>query len=63
MEPIFIYFNKLKFDKDKKFTLSFSDDDKIKSVIFKKCNDYFIVSMDCYIKLSNDIKNHLNTKK
>ena len=31
---MFIYFNKLKFDKDKNFTLSFSDDDAIRN---KKC--------------------------
>ena len=33
MEPIFIYFDKLRFDKDKKFTLSFSDDGKIRSAL------------------------------
>ena len=36
MEPKFIYFNKLKFNKDKKCTLSFSDDDEIKGALFKK---------------------------
>ena len=29
MEPIFIYFNKLKSDKDKKFMLEFSSGDKL----------------------------------
>ena len=62
---MFIYFNKLKFDKDKNFTLSFSDDDAIrnKKCFIKKNKDYFIISMDGYIELSNDVKNHLNTKK
>ena len=35
MELVFIYFNKLKFDKKKKrFTISFSNDDKKESVLF-----------------------------
>ena len=55
-EPIFIYFNKLKFDKDKKFTLEFSNDDGITEVLSKQSKDYFIISMDCFIELSNDVK-------
>ena len=51
MEPVFVYSNKLKFDKNKRLTISFRDDDKIKSVLFKKKKDYFIISMDCYIEL------------
>ena len=34
MEPIFIYYNNLNFDRDKKFTLEFSESDKLDGVIF-----------------------------
>ena len=63
MELIFIYFNKLKFERDKKFTLEFSKDDKITEVLFKQSKDYFIISMDCFIKLSNDVKSSTQYKK
>ena len=55
MEPVFIYFNELKFDSDKKFKTEFSNEDKITEVLFKKSKGYFKISMDCFIELSNDI--------
>ena len=54
MEPVFVYFNKLKSYSDKKFKIKFSNDDEITKVLCKKCKDYFI-SMDCFIELSNNI--------
>ena len=62
IEPIFIYNNKLKFDKYKKFTLQFSNDDEITEVLFKQFKDYFI-SMDCFIELSNDVKRSTQYKR
>ena len=62
IEPVFIYNNKLKFDKDKKFTLQFSNDDEITEVLLKQFKDYFI-SMDCFIELSNDVKRSTQYKR
>ena len=60
MEPVFIYFNKVTFDKtdddSKTFTLSFSDGDALDGVFFKKTNDYYITSMVCSITIEKDFK-------
>ena len=63
IEPIFIYFDKLQFDKDKKFMLEFSKDDEITEVLFKQFKDYFIISMNSFIELSNDTKSSTQYKK
>ena len=63
MEPLFIYFNKLKFDKDEKFVLDFSSDDEIRKILFRQSKYYFIISMDCFIELSNDAKSSTQYKK
>ena len=70
MEPVFIYFNKITFDKtddeSKTFTLSFSDGDALDGVLFKKTNDYYITSMVCSITIEKDfkeLKDYDNIKK
>ena len=55
MDTIFIYTNNLTFDENQKFILNFSDGDVFKSVNFSKENDYYIMSMFCFIEVSNDI--------
>ena len=55
MDPIFIYTNNLTFDENQRFILNFSDGDVFKSVNFSKENDYYIMSMFCFIEVSNDI--------
>ena len=52
--PNFIY-NNLTFDKNQRFILNFSDGDVLKGVNFPKENDYYIMSMSCFIEVSNDI--------
>ena len=47
MEPAFTYYNNLKFDKHKKLTISFSNEDLLKDVVFRKNRDYYISSMSC----------------
>ena len=54
MDPIFIYNNNLIFVKNQRFILSFSDGDVFKGVYFSKENDYYIMSMSCFIKVSNE---------
>ena len=54
MDPIFIYNNNLIFVKNQSFILSFSDGDVFKGVYFSKENDYYIMSMSCFIKVSNE---------
>ena len=56
MDPIFLYFDKLTFDKDKNFTLEFSNDDNITEVLLKQSKDYSVINIDCFIELSSDIK-------
>ena len=55
MEPIFIYYNDWKFDKHKKFTINFSDEDLLKGVVFRKNRNYYITSMTCYVDLTVNI--------
>ena len=66
MNPIFIYNNNLIFGKNQRFIFNFSDGDVLKGVNFSKENDYFIISMSCFIKVSNDItelKQHYDIEK
>ena len=57
MEPIFIYFKEIALNKNKKFTLEFSQTDQIYKVYFSPRKDCFITSMDCDLNLEQDIKN------
>ena len=60
MEPIFIYFDKVKFGNSnlKTFTVTFSDGDLLDGVLFKETNDYYITSMTSSItKKISDIAN------
>ena len=58
MEPIFVYFDKVKFDNSslKTFTITFSDGDLLDGVLFKKTNDYYITSMTSSIAIEKDLK-------
>ena len=58
MEPVFIYFDKVKFDKSdfKTFTITFSDGDLLDGVLFKKTNDYYITSMTSLITIEQNLK-------
>ena len=55
MDPIFIYRNNLIFDKNQRFILNFSDGDVLKCVNFSTENDYYIMSVSCFIEVSNGI--------
>ena len=54
MDPIFIHHNDLKFQDSKIFTIKFSDGDRLDRVLFEKKN-YYLVSMTCFIEITNDI--------
>ena len=58
MEPIFVYFDNVKFDDSslKTFTITFSDADSLDGVLFKKTNDYYITSMTSSITFEKDLK-------
>ena len=58
MEPIFIYFDKVKFDNSdlKTFTIKFSDGDLLDGVFFKKTHDYYITSMISSITIEKNLK-------
>ena len=59
MKPIFMYWNKIKFednDNFKDFKVKFSNGDNLVSVFFKKKKDYHITSMDAFISLELDVK-------
>ena len=55
MEPIFIYYNNLKFKDNEFFTVEFCNEDQLQGIMFRKARDYYITSMSCYIQLTNDI--------
>ena len=68
MEPVFIYFDKVKFDNSdfKTFTLKFSDGDLLDGVLFKSANDYYITSMSSFITIEQnlrELKDYDNIKK
>ena len=56
MERVFIYYNNLSFNQNKRITLEFSNGDLLEGVIFKKNKDYYINSMSCYVDLTADVK-------
>ena len=58
MEPVFIYFDKVKFDNSdfKTYTVKFSDGDLLDGVLFKSANDYYITSMSSFITIEKNLK-------
>ena len=58
MEPVFIYFDKVKFDDTnfKIFTIKFSDGDSLDGVLFRKTNDYYLTSMTSSITIEQNLK-------
>ena len=58
MDPVFIYYDKVKFQNDdyKIFKVDFSDGDNLEGVFFRKNRDYYITSMSCFITLEQDLK-------
>ena len=56
MDPVFIYYSKVKFQNEYKiFNIDFSDGDNLQAVFFKKNRDYYITTMSCFIKLTQDL--------
>ena len=55
MDPIFIYYNNLKFSENKQFTLEFSNKDLLQGIMFLKNRDYFLMSMSCFMEVENKI--------
>ena len=60
MDPVFMYWNDVKYVGDntfKKFKVQFNDSNRLNGVIFRKDRDYFIISLSTVVKLNKDIKN------
>ena len=56
MGPVFIYYDKVKFQNECKiFNIDFSDGDNLQAVFFLKNRDYYITSMSCFIKITQDL--------
>ena len=55
MDPIFIYYNDLKFQGNKIFTIDFSNGDRLHRVFFFFLKDYYLVSMSCFTEMTNDL--------
>ena len=55
MEPVFIYYNDLKFKEHLIFTVEFSNVDQLQGIMFRQARNYYLTSMSCYIQLTNDI--------
>ena len=66
MEPVFMYWSKIKFkggDNFKEFRVNFSDNDRLNGVLFKKEKDYFITSLTANIRMKTDLKKLKDYKK
>lgn len=69
MEPVFIYWDKIKFtDRNdfKNFKVNFNNDDSLTGVLFKKKRDYYLTSLSANIKLQtnlNELKDYDKIKK
>ena len=66
MEPIFMYWSKIKFEGDsnyKKFNVNFNDGDKLDGVLFKRDKSYYITSLTTNIKIEKDLKKLCDYKK
>ena len=55
MDLVFIHYNDLEFQANKIFSINFSDGDRLQWVLFKKNRDYYLTSMSCFIKITNDL--------
>ena len=56
MDPVFIYYDKVKFQNEFKiFNIDFSDADNLQAVFFFRNRDYYIMSMPCFIKIIHDL--------
>ena len=63
MEPIFIYYNNLKFKDNEAFTVEFSNENQLRGIMFRKARDHYLTSMSCYIQLTNDISKLMHYKE
>ena len=60
MDPVFIYWDKIKFtDRNdfKNFKVNFSNGDSLTGVLFKKNRDYFITSLSADVELQTNLNN------
>ena len=56
MYPVFIYCDKVTFQNEYKiFNIDFRDGDNLQAVFFLKNRDYYITSMSCFIKITQDL--------
>ena len=56
MDPVFIYYDKVKFQNEYKiFNINFSDGDNLQADFFKKNRDCYITSMSCFITILQDL--------
>ena len=58
MDPVFIYYDKVKFQNNdyKIFKVDFSDGDNLEGIFCRKNRDYYITSMSCFITPEQDLK-------
>ena len=66
MDPIFIYFDELEFDKETRFTIRFTNNEENKETnyfLLSKNKDYSITSMKCYLEIEGKIEDLSNCDK
>ena len=56
MRPIFIYFTETHLDENNKFNLDFSDHEFEQEIEFLSKNKYYIISLNCKLKLKEYIR-------
>ena len=63
MRPILIYFRETHLDENNKFTLDFSDHEFVQEIEFLSKNKYYITSLNCKLKLKENIHEDGKIKK
>ena len=67
MDPMFIYFGELEFDKDHRFTLKFTNNEENEEtnnvLLSSSKKDYYITRMKCYLKIEGKTEDPSNYGK
>ena len=63
MDPVFIYFKGIDFTDDNKLTLDFSHEEHIQEIIFLENKEYYIVSLNCNLVVTEHIEHKKNLLK
>ena len=58
MTPVYSYFKEALLDDDNRFTLDFANDIYVNQILFSSKYDYYIITLNCDLKLLKDFSGH-----